>query len=61
MKRPTQIVGALLVLVGLVWIGQGLGLIPGSFMTRDSFWAAAGIVAALVGAWLIRTARPSSR
>jgi hypothetical protein len=50
--RPTRIVVALIVgLVGLVWLGQGLGLIAGSAMTGSGFWAAAGIlliVAALV-------------
>lgn len=61
MNRPKAIVGTLLLLVGLVWIGQGLGLIPGSFMTGDSFWAAAGIIVALIGAWLIRSARLGSR
>ena len=32
-------------LVGLVWIGQGTGLIRGSgFMTDDIRWAAIGVV-----------------
>lgn len=32
-------------LVGLVWIGQGTGLIRGSgFMTDDLRWAAIGVV-----------------
>lgn len=34
----------MLALVGGVWIGQGLGYIPGSFMTGDPFWAFAGTV-----------------
>ena len=42
-------------LVGLVWIGQGVGAIPGSFMSGDSFWAVAGIAlvatAAIYAAW----------
>ncbi len=47
--RPTRLVLALvLALVGLVWLGQGLGFIPGSFMTGDQFWAAVGAV--LLGA-----------
>jgi len=44
-------VGALLVLTGAVWLGQGLDLIRGSSMTGSTFWAAAGgacIVAGLV-------------
>lgn len=43
--RPTRIVLALvLVTAGLVWLGQGLGFIPGSFMTGSLFWAAVGAV-----------------
>ena len=52
MRRQTRlplVIGALLVAIGLVWIGQGLGLIPGSFMTGDPFWAAAGGVALVIG------------
>ncbi len=41
--RPTRIVVALLLaFVGLVWLGQGVGLIGGSMMTGSSFWAAVG-------------------
>ena len=43
------LVGGALVVTGGVWIGQGLGYIPGSFMTGDPFWAVAGVVFALGG------------
>jgi hypothetical protein len=34
-----------LAVVGLVWIGQGLGLLRGSsFMVDDPHWAVAGLV-----------------
>ena len=57
--------GAILGLVGLVWIGQGAGLIPGSFMTGQLLWLALGIVCLLLGLALIlapgrRRARPRS-
>jgi len=39
--------------VGVVWIGQGLGYIPGSFMTGDPFWAVAGGVLVAVGAAIV--------
>ena len=42
--------GILCVLVGLVWIGQGTNLIPGSFMTGQMQWAVFGAVALVVGA-----------
>ena len=41
----TRAIGATgLAVVGLVWIGQGLGLIRGSsFMVDDPLWAVAGL------------------
>jgi len=44
MRRPTLIVAVLLALVGLVWLGQGTGLIGGSVMSGSSFWAVVGLV-----------------
>ncbi len=60
--RPTRIALALILgLVGLVWIGQGIGLIGGSMMTGSDFWAAAGVLmlafAALIAALEYRTSR----
>lgn len=57
MKRLLTIVGLLLLLTGLVWFFQGIGVIPGSFMTGQRFWAAAGVVAGAGGLWLLRRAR----
>ena len=55
--RVTFLVGLLLVAAGIVWIGQGLGVLPGSFMSGDPFWAAAGGVALVIGAVLVVRAR----
>jgi hypothetical protein len=52
MQRTRLVVGVVLALVGAVWLGQGLGIIPGSFMTGSQFWALAGIVALVVGIFL---------
>jgi hypothetical protein len=37
-----RVLGALLFLTGVVWLGQGLNLIHGSSMTGSTFWAAVG-------------------
>jgi hypothetical protein len=34
---------------GGIWVGQGLGYIPGSFMTGSRFWAVAGAVCVVAG------------
>ncbi len=48
--RIALLVALALVAVGLVWIGQGLGLLRGSsFMVDDIRWAAAGLVAVVTG------------
>ena len=49
--RGRQLVGVLCVAVGLVWIGQGTGVLRGSsFMVDDVRWAFAGAALAVVGA-----------
>ena len=56
------VVGVLALLVGIVWGGQGLGLIPGSVMTGDRTWFYIGLVLAFVGVVLLLIAlrRPKS-
>lgn len=51
--------GALLVLSGLVWVAQGLNLpfAPRSFMTADRTWVLIGTVTAAAGVVLIGRAR----
>jgi sulfite exporter TauE/SafE len=44
--------GALLVLIGLVWTGQGLGWIAGSPMTGVTLWAVIGPIVVVAGAAL---------
>ncbi len=46
-------VGVVCVLIGLVWIGQGTNVLPGSFMSGQSMWAIIGLVVLGVGAWLL--------
>jgi hypothetical protein len=63
MRAATTVFGVILVLVGLVWIGQGFGVVKGSFMTGNMMWAWIGIVVAIVGAAVavIGVRRPARR
>jgi hypothetical protein len=47
------IIGGLAVLVGAVWIGQGAGIIQGSFMTGSATWLAIGLLCLVAGLLLI--------
>jgi hypothetical protein len=53
MTVARRILGALLVLTGAVWLGQGLRLIQGSSMTGSTFWAVAGAVCLVGGLVLL--------
>lgn len=48
-----MIAGVLLVLMGGVWILQGINVLPGSFMTGQTRWAVIGAVTAAVGIALV--------
>lgn len=60
MKMALSIVGGLMILLGLVWIGQGSGLFPypaSSFMINQTPWIYWGLILAAVGLvvlWLSR-------
>jgi hypothetical protein len=47
------VIGAIAVLVGLLWIGQGLNLIGGSSMSGHGGYAVLGIIVVAMGAWLL--------
>ena len=60
MKTPLLIAGILALLMGLLWIGQGLGYIhwpASSFMLDQRPWATRGAVLAAVGVLLIVLSR----
>lgn len=44
--------GAIAVLIGLVWVLQGLNVLPGSVMTGDLKWFWIGLVLGAGGLWL---------
>jgi hypothetical protein len=54
------IIGVLATLMGLLWIGQGTGIVmwpASSFMLADSKWAVNGAILAAIGLGLIWFAR----
>lgn len=53
MRYLLMVVGGLMALVGAVWLLQGIGVLPGSFMTGQAFWAITGAVSLAVGGALI--------
>jgi hypothetical protein len=57
MRTILNVAGALLLLMGAVWILQGIGILPGSFMTGQRQWAIYGAIAAAIGVALLLAAR----
>ena len=55
MKTVLRILAMLLMLTGLIWILQGVNILPGSFMTGQSHWAVAGVFTFIGGALLLLT------
>ncbi|HEY8678198.1 MAG TPA: hypothetical protein VIN39_06145 [Candidatus Dormibacteraeota bacterium] len=49
MRVGSMVLGLIALLTGGVWILQGIGILPGSFMTGQRMWLLIGIVVALVG------------
>lgn len=54
-------VGLLVGLLGVVWLGQGLNVIKGSFMTGQPQWAVIGAVLLVIATWLLWGARARFR
>jgi hypothetical protein len=52
-KVVAAIVGVLCVIVGVVWIFQGINVLPGSFMTGDVDWSYRGGLLVLGGLVLL--------
>lgn len=53
MKWLLNGLGGLLVLVGGVWFFQGIGVLPGSFMSGQMQWAIYGTITVVIGGGLI--------
>ena len=60
MKSVLLLIGVAAVLMGLLWIGQGTGLVhwpASSFMIDQRPWVTRGMILALVGLILIAVSR----
>lgn len=49
MRIVLNIVGVLLVLLGSIWVLQGINVLPGSFMSGQIRWAVRGGILLVVG------------
>ncbi len=52
--RVLFVLGGVFLVAGVIWLGQGVGLIGGSFMTGETVWAAIGGVCIVVGGFMVR-------
>jgi hypothetical protein len=60
MRRALTILAIFCILMGLLWVGQGLGLVhwpASSFMIDQRPWATRGAILAVVGIALLVVAR----
>ena len=49
MRIASVAIGVIGICAGGVWILQGAGVLPGSFMTGQRLWLFIGIIVALIG------------
>ena len=63
MRTLSLVIGGVAILAGAIWILQGAGVLPGSFMTGQRMWLIIGIIVAIVGVALAYAGirRPASR
>ena len=55
--RIRRTVAVVLLVVGAVWVLQGVGLLGGSFMTGEALWAVIGVACLGAGVLLLRPPR----
>jgi hypothetical protein len=53
MRLFSNIASGFLIALGVIWILQGVNILPGSFMTGQIVWAWRGAAAAVVGILLL--------
>ncbi len=59
MRTSRLVIAIIAFLVGLLWLGQGLGMVGGSAMTGSTFWAFAGAGLVIVAAAIVLLERRS--
>jgi hypothetical protein len=57
MRIVLNVLGVVCLILGCVWILQGVNVLPGSFMTGQMKWAIYGAIMALVGIGLLISAK----
>jgi hypothetical protein len=59
MNTIIKTVATLLIFLGVIWLLQGLGVLPGSVMTGDTKWAVIGAASVIAGvaAWAFAARR----
>ena len=60
-KLVLNVAGALAVLMGTIWVLQGVNVLPGSFMSGQIRWAVYGAIAIVLGVMTLRRANRPSR
>jgi len=53
MRIALNILGTCLIAIGMIWILQGVNILPGSFMTGQVVWAWRGAASAAAGLLLL--------
>jgi hypothetical protein len=56
-KFALRVVAVFFIVIGTIWILQGINILPGSFMTGQIQWAYRGGIAAVVGVVLLLVTR----
>jgi len=49
MRLGSLVLGVIGLLVGAVWILQGVGVVPGTFMSGQRLWLVIGVIVAVIG------------
>jgi hypothetical protein len=57
MRIALRILAILMIAVGIIWILQGVNVLPGSFMTGQMQWAYRGGIIVVVGVAIMLFAR----